>query len=1092
MVADSARIERLGIPFVSRALRAFLGAGLLFILSAPVFGAFLHDYPSSIRQPDGTVLNVLLSGDEYYNWVTDTDGFVIMRDPDSGYCVYAARNGEKIVPTKSYVGRENPRLRGIAPRTLPSESFMRSQRARRPMPARRDGPQNGSNSGTLNNIVIYIRFSDETEYTTPSATYDAMFNGAAGTNSLRNYYTEASYGKLTINTSFYPTPAGSTVASFQDTHPRSYYQPYDQYVNAGGYRDDSERTVREQTLLQSAVAGVASQIPAGMNVDSDGDGNVDNVCFVVKGSPGAWSTLLWPHMWELYTVTATINGKRVWNFNFQLEDVTLGYSSAATGGPGVLCHEMFHSLGAPDLYHYSGDGMRPAGKWDLMENNTNPPQHMSAYMKWKYGHWIDSIPTITATGDYNVYPLTSSTQNCFKVQSPMDPNEFFVLEYRRNDTGLFEKSLPDTGLLVWRINTAAGDGNAGGPPDEAYVYRPGGTLFANGTPDSAAKNSNNNPNLNGVSNPACFLWDGSQGGLDCSALWPKYMAYMPVHVNIADPTKHLAFLVQPGEAKAGTAITPAPQVAVMDASGSVVTGYSGSVTAYVGPTRTGVSISGVTTAGFVNGVATLSGLSVNKLGSCYLTAASTGIASLDSARFNIVADSYRSATSVKVGSYPWGISVNPVTNRVYVSTVGDSTVTVLDGASNTIVARIYGFYYPRGIAVYPAANKIYVVNQGYNWVSVIDGSTNQVTKTIGVGNAPWGCAFNPQTNRLYVGNRNDSSLSVIDCVTDTLYTTITGVPCRTMLAVNPTTNRVFVPNNSDNLVRVVSGSTNTVTGTISGIGSPNGVAVDTTLDRLYVSDTATNQIDSYVGTTLAYRTKVTVGTFPYGACANPSTGHLFQACQMTDDVAVVDGNVDAVLAPVSEGSQPISIAVNPVTNRAYVANWISGTVSVIQDNPSGSALHLEFTTQPGTTGRGIALTTQPVVAVKDASGAIVSTYSGKIGLVVQPDGAGSFVGGSSTVDVINGQATFTDISLLKPGRFTLRAFSGALTPATSAPFRITPTIIDVILSLKDAGGLRTADPLDPGLYDVIPQTWPIGRIDLLDVALLARLAAGLN
>jgi M6 family metalloprotease-like protein len=1056
-----------------------------------VGAVFLRDYPATVTQPDGSRLSVLLSGDEFYNWVTDTDGFVILRDHDSGYCVYAAREGDRIVPTKSFVGRDNPRLRALSPHTLPSESFMRGQRKRWAMPARSGMPRGTTGSRTLNNVVIFIRFSDEAEYTSAASTYDGMFNGAAGTNSLRNYYAEASYSQLTISTSFYPPAAGSTVVSYQDSHDRGYYQPYDQYVNSEGYQNDTDRTIREQTLLQRAVTAVAPQIPADLNVDSDGDGNVDNVCFVVQGSPGAWSSLLWPHMWELYAVTATINGKRVWTYNFQLEDVTLGRSSAATGGPGVLCHEMFHSLGAPDLYHYSYDGISPAGGWDIMDGTTNPPQHMSAYMKWKYGHWIDDIPTITATGDYNVYPLTSATQNCYKVQSPVDPNEFFVLEYR-NKTGLFEASTPDCGLLVWRVNTEVGDGNASGPPDEIYAYRPGGTLTFNGTVASAAMYSPGNASLNGITNPSCFLTDGRQGGLDCAATWPKYMAYMPVHVNILDPVRRLVFQTQPTDANAGAAIAPAPSVAVVDASGNVETGFAGTVTVAVQPPRTGVVLAGTTTVSFANGVATLPGLSLNMLGAAHLTATAAGLVPVDSATFSVVGSAYQRVTTLRVGANPWGIAVNPVTDRIYVGKTNDSAVSVIDGATNAKIAEITGLYWPRGIAVNAAANKVYAVNQGSNSVSVINGATNLITKTISVGSNPWAASFSPASNRLYVGNRNDGSISVIDGTTDSVVTTITSIPNRAMMALNPATNRIFVPGASDGLVRVIACDTNTVVATISGSGTPLGLAVDATLNRLYVSDIAANQIATYDATSFASRTRVSVGTYPYGVAANPSTGHVFTDCQMTDDVVVVDGAAEAALTAVSDGSQPISAAVNQTTNRAYVANWNSGTVSVIQDNPSGSPLHLDFTTQPGSSARGASLGSQPVVTVKDASGAIQTAFSGKIALLVQPDTSAAVLQGAGTVDVVNGRAVFSGLSLVKPGRYLFKAYSGTLTPATSAPFWVTPTISDVVVAAKEAAGLQQSSSTDTDLYNVVMQGWPLTGIDMLDVVMLARLADGLG
>ena len=170
-------------------------------------------------------------------------------------------------------------------------------------------------------------------------------------------------------------------------------------------------------------------------IDGDNDGVVDSITFVVSGSPGGWSELLWPHKWSLYTYTVTINGKTVGEYAFQLDLVL---------NTGVLAHEMFHVLGSPDLYHYTDNGIAPVGYWDLMEWNTNPPQHMGCYMKFKYGNWISSVPTLTAPGTYTLNPLTSSTNNCFKIPSPYSTTEFFVVEYRR-ETGTFENSLPGTG-----------------------------------------------------------------------------------------------------------------------------------------------------------------------------------------------------------------------------------------------------------------------------------------------------------------------------------------------------------------------------------------------------------------------------------------------------------------------------------------------------------------------------------------------------------------------------------------------------------------------------------------------------------------------
>ena len=51
---------------------------------------------------------------------------------------------------------------------------------------------------------------------------------------MKRYFLEASYGAVTIDSTFYPTSSGNTVVSYQDSHNRSYYKPYDATTNPGG------------------------------------------------------------------------------------------------------------------------------------------------------------------------------------------------------------------------------------------------------------------------------------------------------------------------------------------------------------------------------------------------------------------------------------------------------------------------------------------------------------------------------------------------------------------------------------------------------------------------------------------------------------------------------------------------------------------------------------------------------------------------------------------------------------------------------------------------------------------------------------------
>jgi hypothetical protein len=155
-----------------------------------------------------------------------------------------------------------------------------------------------------------------------------------------------------------------------------------------------------------------------------------------------------------------------------------------------------------------------------MENNSNPPQHMTTFMKFRYGGWIPSLPDISASGNYSLQPVTSSTNNCYRINSPNSTSQYFVVEYRKQSASGYEAGLPGSGLIVYRINTAAdGNGNSQGPPDEVYVYRPGGSNTVTGDVDAAYFSAEaGRTSITDATSPSAFLADDQPGGLSIDAI----------------------------------------------------------------------------------------------------------------------------------------------------------------------------------------------------------------------------------------------------------------------------------------------------------------------------------------------------------------------------------------------------------------------------------------------------------------------------------------------------------------------------------------------------------------------------------------------
>jgi len=91
----------------------------------------------------------------------------------------------------------------------------------------------------------------------------------------------------------------------------------------------------------------------------------------------------------------------------------------------------------------------------------------------------------------------------------------------------------------------------------------------------------------------------------------------------AGPAATLVFVVQPSNTVAGSALTPAPQVAIRDALGNTVSSTA-NVTVAIGNNPAGGTLSGTATVAAVAGVATFSGLSINRSGTGYTLAATSG------------------------------------------------------------------------------------------------------------------------------------------------------------------------------------------------------------------------------------------------------------------------------------------------------------------------------------------------------------------------------------------------------------------------------------------------------------------------------------
>lgn len=307
----------------------------------------------------------------------------------------------------------------------------------------------------------------------------------------------------------------------------------------------------------------------------------------------------------------------------------------------------------------------------------------------------------------------------------------------------------------------------------------------------------------------------------------------------------------------------------------------------------------------------------------------------------------------------------PENTRVYVANDGDSTISVIDGSTNAVIATIPVGQYPRGVTVTPDGSKVYVANftnccsESQGSVSVIDAATNTVIKTISVGLNPAGqLAIDPSGLHVYVPNYYESSISVINTSSDTVEAII-NVPVNPFaITITQDGSRVYAvsqqQNSSDSTISVIDSTTFTVMNTILTGPQSNAIVVSPDGSKLYTI-TSTNEpgfdtaVSVYNANTGVFITEIPMNLGLYALALSPDGSRLYgsnnNCCgNGNGTVSVVDTSTNEIIAVVPVGGAPGLLSVSADGSRVYVPNnWqasASGgnTVSVI-DTATNTVLH---------------------------------------------------------------------------------------------------------------------------------------------------------
>lgn len=489
-----------------RLIRAVPISSILSVFLILLTAAIAMSYPMfgeerQVNQPDGTVVNIKIFGDEYYRFVESMDGFTLVRDQSTGVICYArvSADGTELESTGVRVDSVDPMTLGIQPHVRISKESLREKvrlaraEAGMEMPGQFRPDFAAPSTGNVLGLVVLIDFDDEPA-TVPASDVDDFCNlpgySANGNNgSVWDYFNDVSDGAL--NYTCWVMPSYYRADSL-----KSYY---DDCSVKGGYK---VQLITEVLLWLDANGHDFSVY------DSNGDGYIDAINMLYAGNASCpWTYGLWPSSNNIHDLL-TLDGKKT--DRFQLTDI---------GGAltiGTFCHENGHMVGGfPDLYDYDYDAYG-VGRWCLMgyQYSTNP-QEVCAWLKIQAG-W--ATPTVIGSPQtINIGP-SSNNDNIYKFPSGA-ANEYFLVENRRQ-TG-HDANLPDAGLLFTHIDEN-GDHNANEMlPGSHY---PMTVMQADG--DWDLENNNNSgdstdlyagPTYDALAvctDPNTDWWDGSQSGFN--------------------------------------------------------------------------------------------------------------------------------------------------------------------------------------------------------------------------------------------------------------------------------------------------------------------------------------------------------------------------------------------------------------------------------------------------------------------------------------------------------------------------------------------------------------------------------------------------
>ena len=431
----------------------FLMVGVLCLMAKAIPA---DPTPIQVTQPDGTTVTVALHGDEFFHFTTTLDGYTVVKNAQ-GFYTYAMLDGDNLVSSGRIARDASQRPAGdrafltTIPKGLTNAAKVQTGlrlMSQRNSAMRRVGADGRMDYDRFRGLIILINYTDKKfSMDDASSFYDDMVNThdyqgytlngrrVGMTGSVRDYFYD--------NSAHIFDPVFDVVGPVEVNYPCTF---------PGG-------TSNSDPVFNAALEAADSLVNYN-DYDSDGDGEVDMVFFLVAGLSANYSgnneSYLWPHMYYLYRAPMH-DGVSFGLYACSTEIAGWENYYSDVNGIGTFCHEFGHVLGLPDLYDtdYSGTGgeSRNPGEWSIMaggsgNNFGRNPVGYSLYERYALGFTIPTL--INEEGTLSIEPLDRSNLG-YRLNTP-NQDEFFLIENRQS--GKWDRFLPGHGMMVARVDSS--------------------------------------------------------------------------------------------------------------------------------------------------------------------------------------------------------------------------------------------------------------------------------------------------------------------------------------------------------------------------------------------------------------------------------------------------------------------------------------------------------------------------------------------------------------------------------------------------------------------------------------------------------------